>query len=180
MREFQEITTVEFRDRLDQGNDIFHIDVSTRAEFNSLHVQGAKLYPFQNFKQEELERDFRAQKPKGKEIYILCRSGTRARMVAKILSQMSDIIPIVVDGGTQACAKIGMPLNRSEYIVMSLERQVRIAAGSLVFAGVVLGTLIQPEFYGLSAFVGAGLVFAGLTDTCAMGIVLAKMPWNRG
>mgnify|MGYP003572779105 FL=1 len=63
---------------------------------------------------------------------------------------------------------------------MSLERQVRIAAGSLVVLGVALGFAVHPGFFGLAGFVGAGLVFAGLTDTCGMGMVLARMPWNRG
>jgi hypothetical protein len=61
---------------------------------------------------------------------------------------------------------------------MSLERQVRITAGSLVLVGVVLGWLVHPYFIGLSAFIGAGLVFAGVTDTCGMGMLLARMPWN--
>ena len=63
--------------------------------------------------------------------------------------------------------------------VISLERQVRIVAGSLVFIGVVLGWFVNFEFYGLSAFVGAGLVFAGITDFCGMGLLLAKIPWNK-
>jgi hypothetical protein len=63
--------------------------------------------------------------------------------------------------------------------VISLERQVRIAAGLLVLAGVVLGTWVHPAFYGLSAFVGAGLTFAGITDWCGMGLLLARMPWNQ-
>jgi hypothetical protein len=62
---------------------------------------------------------------------------------------------------------------------MSLERQVRIAAGALVLLGVILGTWVHPGFYGLSAFVGAGLIFAGFTDWCGMAMVLAKMPWNQ-
>jgi hypothetical protein len=62
---------------------------------------------------------------------------------------------------------------------MSLERQVRIAAGSLVVLGVVLSFLVHPYFIGLSAFIGAGLVFAGITDTCGMGILISKMPWNQ-
>ena len=62
---------------------------------------------------------------------------------------------------------------------MSVERQVRIAAGSLVLIGAVLGYFYDPRFIGLSAFVGSGLVFAGITDTCGMGMILAKMPWNQ-
>ena len=70
------------------------------------------------------------------------------------------------------------PVQRGEK-VMSLERQVRIAAGALVLIGVGLGTWMHPLFYGLSAFVGAGLAFAGITDWCGMGLLLAKTPWNR-
>jgi hypothetical protein len=63
--------------------------------------------------------------------------------------------------------------------MMSLERQVRIAAGILILVGVALHYLVHPYLLGLSAFVGAGLVFAGVTDTCAMGMLIAKMPWNQ-
>ena len=61
----------------------------------------------------------------------------------------------------------------------ALTSQVRIAAGSLVLLGAVLGFFTHPYFIGLSAFVGAGLMFAGITDTCGMAMVLAKMPWNQ-
>ena len=72
----------------------------------------------------------------------------------------------------------GLPVVRGKKAV-SLERQVRIAAGSLVVIGVALGLLVHPVLFGLSGFVGAGLVFAGVTDTCGMGMMLARMPWNR-
>jgi len=71
-----------------------------------------------------------------------------------------------------------LPVVRGKKTI-SLERQVRIAAGSLVVLGVVLGWLIHPGLSGIAAFVGAGLVFAGVTDTCGMAMVLAKMPWNQ-
>ncbi|MBO0696981.1 MAG: DUF2892 domain-containing protein, partial [Zavarzinella sp.] len=83
-----------------------------------------------------------------------------------------------VEGGTAAWAAAGLPVVRGRKAV-SLERQVRIAAGLLVVLGAVLGWLVHPAFVGLSAFVGAGLVFAGVTDTCGMGMLLARMPWNR-
>jgi hypothetical protein len=62
---------------------------------------------------------------------------------------------------------------------ISLERQVRIVAGLLVLVGAVLAIAVHPYFAGLSAFIGAGLIFAGITDTCGMAMVLAKMPWNQ-
>lgn len=83
-----------------------------------------------------------------------------------------------VEGGTQAWQEAGLPVVRGER-VLSLERQVRIAAGILVLIGVMFGWIFHPAFFGISAIVGAGLVFAGITDSCAMGMMLAKMPWNQ-
>ena len=72
----------------------------------------------------------------------------------------------------------GLPVVRGKK-VMSLERQVRIAAGFIVLVGALLGFFVHPYFTGISAFVGAGLMFAGITDSCAMGMLIAKMPWNQ-
>src|SRR5262249_10075794 len=83
-----------------------------------------------------------------------------------------------VEGGTMASAEAGLPIVRGNQAV-SLERQVRIAADSLVLLGGLLAWLVHPAFIGLSLFVGAGLVFAGITDACGMGLLLARMPWNR-
>jgi len=77
-----------------------------------------------------------------------------------------------------ACVEAGLPVVRGKKAI-SLERQVRIAAGSLVLLGAVLGSFVHPAFIGLSAFVGAGLAFSGITDTCGMGMILARMPWNQ-
>ena len=82
-----------------------------------------------------------------------------------------------IEGGTMACVEAGLPVVRGKKAI-SLERQVRIAAGSLVLLGAAL-SFVHPAFIGLSAFVGAGLVFAGITDTCGMGLILARMPWNQ-
>ena len=79
---------------------------------------------------------------------------------------------------SSAWAESGLPVNRGKKMI-SLERQVRIVAGSLVLLGSIVGYFIEPAFIGLSAFVGAGLLFAGITDTCGMGMILARMPWNR-
>lgn len=83
-----------------------------------------------------------------------------------------------MEGGTQAWDLAGLPVSRGKK-AMSLERQVRIAAGFLVFLGAALGFFVHPYFIAISAFVGAGLMFAGITDTCGMGMMLAKMPWNQ-
>ena len=83
-----------------------------------------------------------------------------------------------VDGGVDAWKASGMDLVNGKKS-MSLERQVRIAAGAMVIFGIVLGSAVAPAWYALSGFIGAGLVFAGVTDTCGMGMALAKMPWNQ-
>ena len=83
-----------------------------------------------------------------------------------------------VEGGTQAWDAAGLPVIRGQKAI-SLERQVRIAAGSLVLTGAVLSHWVHPWWIGLSGFVGAGLIFAGITDTCGMGLLLARMPWNN-
>ncbi|MCE0521452.1 MAG: rhodanese family protein, partial [Methylacidiphilales bacterium] len=85
---------------------------------------------------------------------------------------------VVVEGGTLAWIDAGLPVNRGTTKVISLERQVRIVAGSLVLTGVLLAIFVHPYFIGLSAFVGAGLIFAGITDWCGMGLLLARLPWN--
>ena len=111
-------------------------------------------------------------------VYVLCRSGARATTAAKAIAATGHANVHVIEGGIVACEASGIPVRKGD--VMSLERQVRIAAGFLVMGGVVLGALASPWFYALSAFVGAGLVFAGVTDRCGMALMLAKAPWNKG
>lgn len=112
----------------------------------------------------------------GRPLYIICRSGGRARKAAEAL-QKTGLKPVVVEGGISACAACAAPIARGK--VISLERQVRIAAGALVLTGVLLGHFATSGFYALSGMIGAGLVFAGITDKCGMALLLARAPWNR-
>jgi rhodanese-related sulfurtransferase len=111
-------------------------------------------------------------------LYVICQSGNRSSKAcgAFVAAGFNNVVN--VDGGTTAWNKAGLPVNRGKKAV-SLERQVRIAAGLLVFAGTALGVFVHEYWLGLPAFVGAGLTFAGITDTCAMGMLIAKMPWNQ-
>lgn len=155
------------------------LDVRTPAEFDSVHVSGALNMPLTDVRAGKFETWIAqmGHQPGGT-IYLLCKSGQRARMAAEKLADLSlDLC--VVEGGTDACVAAGLPITLGASPVMSLERQVRIVAGSLVLLGVLLGWWLTPAFFVLSGFVGAGLVFAGITDTCAMGMLLARMPWNR-
>jgi Flp pilus assembly protein TadB len=112
-------------------------------------------------------------------VYLLCASGQRAAKASEQLQGDLDNQLVIVEGGMNALKELGIDLAKGSGNIISLERQVRIAAGSLVVLGVILGFAVNPGFYGLSAFVGAGLVFAGVTDSCGMGMVLARMPWNN-
>lgn len=114
----------------------------------------------------------------GREVLVLCQTGKRATVAANLLAQQLPNPIHVVEGGTAAWVAAGLPHNKGAS-VMSLERQVRIAAGSLVLVGVILSVTVAPGFIWLSGFIGAGLIFAGVTDTCGMGLMLAKAPWNR-
>ncbi len=153
------------------------IDVRTPVEFAEVHVDSAKNVPLDSLKPDELHDTYRLsiEKP----IYILCRSGQRATKAADQLAKAGYPNSIVVEGGTLAWIAAGLPVTRGQTKVIGLERQVRIAAGTLVLSGVLLSYFVNPAFIWLSAFVGAGLIFAGITDWCGMGLLLAKAPWNQ-
>jgi rhodanese-related sulfurtransferase len=158
------------------GGPVELLDVRTPGEFESVHVPGARLVPLDELDAGAfLKQRGQADQP----VYVLCQSGGRARKAIEKLRQAGFGGGVLVEGGTQAWIDAGLPVNRGAAKVISLERQVRIAAGSLVLTGVLLAYFVHPGFIGLSAFVGAGLVFAGVTDWCGMGLLLAKMPWNQ-
>lgn len=155
-----------------QGGALF-LDVRTPAEYQEVHIKGAVLHPLS-----DLNPGLVQQLSAGKSgCVVVCRSGGRARQACEklIANGLSNVA--VLEGGVTAWDAAGLPVVRGKKTI-SLERQVRITAGSLVFIGAVLGYLAHPAWIALSAFIGAGLVFAGITDTCGMAMVLAKMPWN--
>jgi len=153
------------------------LDVRTPAEYAGAHVPQARNEPLDQLQPRALYAAGRL--PTNSPVYILCRSGGRATRAAELFAREGFDQAVVVEGGTQAWCDAGLPVNRGSVKVISLERQVRIASGSIVLIGILLAWLIHPGFIGLSAFVGAGLVFAGITDWCGMGMLLAKLPWNQ-
>ncbi|TWU13455.1 Inner membrane protein YgaP [Symmachiella macrocystis] len=152
------------------------IDVRTPAEYRETHSTIARNVPLDELDAEKLlaDRNSSADQP----LYVICNSGNRSRKACEKLINAGCTNVVNVQGGTQAWEQADLPVVRGKKTV-SLERQVRIAAGSLVLLGSVLALTVHPYFAGLAAFVGAGLVFAGVTDTCGMAMLLAKMPWNR-
>ena len=149
------------------------IDVRTPVEFSEVHIAAARNVPLDELK--PLSLGLSKEQP----VYLICRSGQRASKAAQKFNSYGFTQPVVIAGGMLAWSEAGWPALRGVAHVISLERQVRIAAGALVLAGVLLGWFVHVGFFGLSAFVGAGLIFAGITDFCGMGLLLAKMPWNK-
>ena len=164
----------QLNDAIQSGKPVTLIDVRTPAEYGEVHIPGSVLMPLDRL-DSELMRKTAVQ---NRECVMICRSGKRAEQACQKLEAAGCGNLVILDGGVAAWESAGLPVERGAK-AMSLERQVRIAAGSLVLLGVILGTWAHPGFYGLSAFVGAGLVFAGVTDWCGMAMVLAKMPWNQ-
>jgi len=149
------------------------IDVRTPVEFAEVHVPSARSVPLDELKPSSL------QLQKDQPVYLLCRSGQRATKAAEKFTKEGFTQPVVIEGGTLAWIDANLPVTRGTIKVISLERQVRITAGAIVFTGVLLAHFVNFNFIWLSGFVGAGLVFAGITDFCGMGLLLAKLPWNK-
>jgi len=170
------ITVQELKAVLEATPHSVVLDVRTPAEFGEVHVRQARNEPLDRLDPAALARS--GSLAGGGDFYLLCLSGARASSAAAGFAKAGIKGAVVVEGGTRAWIDAGFPAERGSSRVISLERQVRIVAGLLILVGAGLGRFVHPGFYGLSAFVGAGLVFAGVTDFCGMAIVLGRMPWN--
>ena len=171
----KEVGVNELKGLMDRGETPVVIDVRTPVEFRSARIAAATNLPLDEIDEETLARLETNDKP----LYLICQSGARSHKALQKLEALGKgANSVSVAGGMRAWEENGFPVVEGKK-VMSLERQVRIAAGSLVFLGALLSVMVHPGFVWLSAFVGAGLVFAGVTDTCGMGLLLARMPWNR-
>ena len=176
MSEPRTISVDALVERSGQGG-IDMIDVRTPLEYREVHAAVARNIPLEALDPHAVmqDRDGSSEKP----LYVICKGGTRG---AKAQQQFLDVgftNVTNVEGGTDAWVAAGLPVVRGRKAI-SLERQVRIAAGFIVLAG-ALATLITGNVYvaAIPAGVGAGLMFAGITDSCAMGMLIAKMPWNQ-
>ena len=150
------------------------LDVRTPGEFDAEHIEGAYNVPLDTLGEHGAEIRAGLAAP----VVLVCRSGQRARKAEDALTAAGMTHLYVLDGGMTAWTAAGQPVRRGAPR-MSLERQVRIAAGSLAATGGFLALFVNPLFAAIPAFVGSGLVFAGVTDTCAMGMLIAKLPYNR-
>ncbi len=170
------ITPHQLEQHFAQGRSIELIDVRTPAEFRAVHAPLARNVPLDSLDTKSVleARQQNTEEP----LCIICKSGSRATKAYDRFVRSGFTHVNIVEGGTDAWEQAGLPVVRGKKAV-SLERQVRIAAGILVSIGGILALAFHPYFAAVPALVGAGLVFAGITDTCAMGMMLAKMPWNR-
>ncbi|VAX41253.1 Rhodanese-related sulfurtransferases [hydrothermal vent metagenome] len=172
---YKTISTEQLNQLCLSGEAIDLIDVRTPVEFREVHVPIAQNVPLDSLAPEDVmaSRNNESDKP----LYVICRSGSRSTKASEAFVKAGFTNIVNVEGGTLAWDAAQFPVVRGKKAI-SLERQVRIVAGLLILLGVGL-SFVNPWFVGLSAFVGAGLTFAGITDTCAMGMMLAKMPWNK-
>ena len=172
------VTTIspkQLHDLVQSGTSVDLIDVRTPVEYREVHVHFARNVPLDRLDPAQFEA---GRNGSGHPLYVICRSGSRGQQAGEKFLAAGYTNVVNVAGGTQAWDQAGLPVVRGQKAI-SLERQVRIAAGSLVLISSVLGIFVSPYWMGLAAFVGAGLVFAGITDTCGMGMLLARMPWNQ-
>lgn len=162
------------KDRLDR-DEIALIDVREPLEHARDRIDGAKLVPISKLDADTIQKLSTSDRP----VVLHCRSGNRSRRAAQqMLDRGCDSVAHLA-GGIEAWKSAGLPTIHDPTAPIDIMRQVQITAGSIILLGVMLGWLISPWFYVLSGFVGAGQMFAGISGTCGMAMLLAKMPWNR-
>ncbi|WP_421852274.1 rhodanese family protein [Novosphingobium sp.] len=161
------ISPVEARKMVAGGARL--IDIRSPDEFARARIPGSENRPV----------DAMGRVGDAPAVVYHCRSGMRTAANAERLAAASECPAYLLEGGLDAWRAAGLPVAEDRKAPIEIMRQVQIAAGSLVVLGIALGLMVQPAFLGLSAFVGAGLVFAGTTGWCGMAKLLAALPWNR-
>ncbi|SDP31762.1 Rhodanese-related sulfurtransferase [Arthrobacter sp. ok909] len=158
----------------DNHDDLMIIDVRSGAEFDALHINGSYHVPLAMLS--EHTEEFAAKM--GTRVVLVCQSGNRAEQARKHLDSVGLASASVLSGGVPAYEAAGGNVVRGRG-AWALERQVRMTAGSLVLAGVLGSKFISPKLGLIAGGIGAGLTFSAATNSCAMGQMLSKMPWNR-
>jgi rhodanese-related sulfurtransferase len=165
----QTIDPMSAKQLIDEGAIL--VDIREADEFARERIPGARNRPLSDLSRLEAG---------GANVMIFhCRSGNRTQVNAQRLGAAAGCQAYILQGGLDAWKKAGLPVAVDARQPLEIMRQVQITAGFLVLLGVVLGAWVAPGFYGLSAFVGGGLMFAGLSGWCGMAKMLALMPWNR-
>ncbi len=152
------------------------VDVRSAAEYESVHIRGSYHVPLATVA--ERTDELAAHLADDERIVLVCQSGVRAEQARQHLATSGLAHARVLSGGVPAYASAGGDVVRGRQ-AWALERQVRLVAGTLVVSGLAAGRFLSPKARLLAAGIGTGLTFSALTDTCAMGAVLARLPWNR-
>lgn len=174
-RDYEAVLSAEALDELLAANPRTRLlDVRTPGEYETVHIAGAYNVPLDSLDEHAAEIRSNVSDP----VVLVCQSGARARRAEEALRRCSMTNLHVLDGGVNGWVGLNKPVVRAARR-MSLERQVRIVAGGLAAAGAILALTVNPLFALVPAFVGSGLVFAGVTDTCGMAMVLSRLPYNR-
>ena len=169
---FKNYTSVNLKSAVASPTPPLLVDVREYPEFAGGHLAGSRLLPL-------AQLETRAQElPKDREIVLICRTGRRSAEAAEKLGRLGFDKLGQLEGGVMSWQKAGLPLEREAHAPWAIERQVRLVAGLLIVLGLALSYL-WPWAILLSWFVPLGLIFAALTDSCAMGMMIAKLPWNR-
>jgi rhodanese-related sulfurtransferase len=154
-----------------QSGRVTIIDVREPMEFVGGHIPGSRNIP--------LAQVGKVALPEGP-LVLVCQSGARSeRGVASLRNRGQHGGLADLEGGLLAWQAAALPLKKRKGAPLPLMRQVQISAGALVLIGVVLSQTVAPGWIWLSGFVGAGLMFAGISGFCGMARLLALLPWNR-
>lgn len=159
---------------VDNGKAPRLLDVRTPGEFRTSHIPGAYNVPLDTLREHRSE----LRRHLDEDVVLICRSGARASQAEQALAEVGLPNLRVLDGGMMAWEAAGAPVNRGAER-WELERQVRLIAGSIVLVSGVVGFFV-PGVHLVGTAIGAGLTFAALSNTCAMGMMLSKLPYNRG
>lgn len=158
--------------RLTSGRAVL-VDIREADEFARAYIAGALSQPLSGWEAAHLTID------PGADVIFTCRSGMRTAGACDRLAARVHGDALVLDGGIDGWSRAGLPVVTNAKAPLEIMRQVQIAAGSLILLGALLGTFVAPGWFGLSAFVGAGLLFAGISGFCGMARLLMLAPWNR-
>lgn len=172
MTKLSHITPHDVAEGLSKGH-LTVIDVREKDEYAREHIKDVLHIPLSSLQKGGIDIGT------DKQVVFYCRSGNRTEVNCAQLASHIDGDALLMAGGLNGWKTAGLPTIQDRSSPIEINRQVQMTAGSLTVLGIALGAFIHPGFYGLSAFIGAGLTFSGLTGSCAMASVLKLMPWNR-
>lgn len=169
--QLQEIDVSTLKHWMD-NREVLLIDVREPGEYLSEHIPGAQSMPLSTFDPHQLKNISRR-------IVLQCQSGNRSEKAAHKMFEAGFVRVTHLQGGLPTWKAAGYPTKVNKKAPISMFRQVQIVAGSLGLLGTLLGVWLSPWFLIVPGFIGAGLLFAGVTNTCAMAMLLSKLPYNR-